>query len=406
MTWYRLYAAVLTLALALLPACVPRELAKIEDAVPPTVRILEPAEGARVETATPTIEVEYTDERSGVSAVSFRALVNGRDYSAAFDHHSRGATGRISSARPLPLGENRLTVEVADRAGNLGRAEVTFFNASGGWLTVAAAPGAELRRNVELVLDASGSMREAVGPTSRMAVAKAAIKSLVEGLPAGIPLGLRVFRDCQNIASLMPIRPVDKAAFVAQVAKIEPAGGTPLVASLLQSFEALGKIREGERIAVLVTDGGESCGGSLAEAASRAKDASTRVIVIGFGIAEAGVNRQLQMLAESTGGAFFDARDPAQLRVALERSVLWLGYQVVNAAGQQVARGEVDGDRLELPLGTYEVRLDTTPRLAVHSVTIGTLTETRVQLRRTSAGLVAEVRSPAPPAGRPGASQR
>lgn len=47
--------------------------------------------------------------------------------------------------------------------------------------------------------------------------------------------------------------PVDKAAFIARVEGIEPAGGTPLVASRLRSFEALGKIREGERIAILVT---------------------------------------------------------------------------------------------------------------------------------------------------------
>jgi len=77
---------------------------------------------------------------------------------------------------------------------------------------------------------------------------------------------------------------VDKTAFLDRIDGIEPSSGTPLVASLLESFNALRELRGGQRVSVLVTDGAESCGGSLQKAVNRARDANTRVIVIGFDI--------------------------------------------------------------------------------------------------------------------------
>src|SRR5688572_29699477 len=187
------------------------------DSTPPTIRITQPAPGARIETFTPAIELVYDDEGSGVQVVTFRAMINGRDHSAAFEHHSQGATGKIAPSEPLPLGENKLTVDVADRAGNVGHAESTFINAGGGWLSVVAGPGVGPRRHVELVLDASGSMNEAMLDNTRIAIAKGAVKSLVKALPGETPLGLRVFTGCDKIEALLPIAKVDKPAFTATV---------------------------------------------------------------------------------------------------------------------------------------------------------------------------------------------
>ncbi|MEX2535212.1 MAG: VWA domain-containing protein [Trueperaceae bacterium] len=376
----------------LVSACAPQQLTEVADAAPPSLRILEPTDGATVDTATPQIDIAYGDEGSGVSVVSFRATINGRDYSAEFDHDSRGALGVISPARPLPLGENLLVVELSDRGGNANRAQATFINAGGGWLEARIAPGAEPRRSVELILDASGSMQEALGTSTRMIVAKEAVGALVGELPVGIPLGLRVFNDCADIVALAPIAPVDPVSFVAQVEMIEPSGGTPLVASLLESFDALSD-SEGERIAVLVTDGGESCGGSLEEAANRASDAGVRVVVIGFDIADAGLNQALRELAEGTGGAFFDARDPTALGEALERGVLRMRYQVLGETGEALADGDVGGERLELPLGTYAVRVDGTPPLLVDEVTISPLGTSTIVLSAAGTGLAAEVQT-------------
>jgi hypothetical protein len=361
------------------------------DSTPPTIRITQPAPGARIETFTPAIELVYDDEGTGVQVVSFRALINGRDHSAAFEHHSQGASGKIAPSNPLPLGENKLIIELADRAGNIGRAESTFINAGGGWLTAVADPGVGPRRHVELVLDASGSMNDKLLDNTRMAVAKGAVKSLITALPADTPLGLRVFKGCDHIASLIPIAKVDKPAYIATVEAIEPNGGTPIVASLLQSFEALAKLQDAERVSVLVTDGGESCNGAVKDAAEQAKERSIRVIVISFDIKEQTIDEQLQKLAELTGGAYFNAQDGAELQAALERSVLRLGYGVFDAKGQRVAEGEVNGARVMLPIGAYQVRFDVSSSKVVQDVTIGPLGEVAVRLRQSGNGITAEL---------------
>ncbi len=385
-------ATVAALAVTLVPnPAGAQRVRRADDKAAPVVRIVAPANAERVENFTPSIDVVYGDEGSGVSVVTFRAMVNDRDYSADFEHHSQGATAKIARSHPLPLGENRIMVTVADRLGNVGRAESTFINAGGGWLTVVAGPGVGPRRHVELVLDASGSMNDALLDNTRIGVAKSAVKSLVRALPDETPLGLRVFRGCDSITALLPIAKVDKPAFTAAVDKIEPAGGTPIVASLLESFAALAKFPAVERVAVLVTDGGESCAGSMADAAEQAKELSIRVIVISFDIKEQTITEQLQKLAEMTGGAYFNAQDGAELQAALERSVLRLGYTVVDAQSRQAGQGEVNGERLMLPIGTYQVRFDLSSSKLAQNVTIGPLGDVTVRLRQAGAGVTAEL---------------
>jgi hypothetical protein len=372
----------LAAALAWPPGARAQRIERAPDSVAPSIQITVPARGARIETFTPKIELLYDDDRSGVAVVSFRALINGRDHSAEFEHHSQGASGQVAPSNPLPLGENTLTIELADRAGNIGRA---------GWLSAVADPGVGPRRHVELVLDASGSMLDKLLDNTRIAVAKGAVKSLIRALPDDTPLGLRVFKGCDNIASLIPISEVDKAAFTATLDKIQPEGGTPIVASLLQSFQALSRRQDVERVSILVTDGGESCNGAMKEAAEQARELSIRVIVISFDIKEQTVNDQLRQLADMTGGAYFNAQDGAELQAALERSVLRLGYAVVDAKGTQVARGEVNGDRVMLPIGTYEVRFDVSSSKVAQEVTVGPLTETSVRLRQAGSGVAIEL---------------
>lgn len=129
------FARLLAVALAV-AGCGPAALPAVEDHTPPTVRIVSPADGAKVEGDGALMEVEYADEGSGVSTSGFRAWLDGEDLSGAFDQHSRGATARLGKA--LGLGEHRLVVEVADRAGHRARAESSFLSPGSGWLVLDA----------------------------------------------------------------------------------------------------------------------------------------------------------------------------------------------------------------------------------------------------------------------------
>jgi hypothetical protein len=367
-----------------------QRIGRANDKLPPTIRVVSPAPGQRVEKI-PDVEIAYDDDASGVSAVTFKARVNDRDFSRVFEQHSQGATAKFTTDYALPLGENRLVVEVADRAGNVGRADVTFINASGGWLVVNTEPGAGPESRAELILDASGSMAEKLLDNTRMAAAKSAIKNLVKGLPDGMALGLRVFTDCASITSLAPIKVVDKPAFVNLVESIEPKGGTPIVASLLQSFEVLRAIPDVERISVIVTDGGESCSGAFAEVIQMAKEPPIRVIVIAFDIDNAGITASLRQLAEATGGAFIDAQDGSELQRALEASLQRISYAVYAPGGRLVYQGFINGQRLELPIGAYEVRFGFSSMRVSTPVTLASLAESSVTLQGKGRALSASV---------------
>lgn len=369
-----------------------QKIKRAADTTPPVVRIISPAPAARVDSATPSIDIAYDDDGSGVSVVTFRATVNGRDYSAAFEHDSHGATAKIAATHPLPLGDNHLVVEVADRMGNMARAESTFVNAAGGWLRVSSAPGVGPKRVVELVLDASGSMNDKVLDTTRMALAKGAVKNLITRLPDALPLGFRVFTDCGKIARLLPIAKVDKPAFLAVLDGVRPTGGTPIVASLLQSFDALDAFTERERVAVLVTDGGESCNGSFEEAARRAaQQPAIRVVIIGFNLGDKLAVERLRRFAEGTGGAFFDAQDGDQVQAALERSVTRVTFGVFDKAGVAVGRGEVNGDPVMLPLGALDVRFDlSSPKLSM-PIEVLPLATVRLRLLQAGSGVSADI---------------
>jgi tetratricopeptide (TPR) repeat protein len=93
------------------------------DTTPPTLRILEPATGTEVGSDELTVEIEYRDTESGIAVQTLHVLLNGKDYAGQFDQHNRGASGHIRLPKSLPAGDNRLTAEIADRAGNVARVE-------------------------------------------------------------------------------------------------------------------------------------------------------------------------------------------------------------------------------------------------------------------------------------------
>src|SRR5687767_1316982 len=129
--------------------------------------------------------------------------------------------------------------------------------------------------NVELILDASGSMAELLPDgESRMDAAKRILRQVITGLPEreGVNVGLRVYGhlgdntesgkqdSCRASELLVPIAGVDAAMLLAQVEAIQPTGWTPIAYSLQQA--AANFQPGGESITnaiVLVTDGEETC---------------------------------------------------------------------------------------------------------------------------------------------------
>jgi len=94
------------------------------DTVPPQLGFESPANGSSVNSATPTFNVVFSDDVSGVDEGSFLLEVNGVDVTSGASVHPSGAS--YTPLEPLPEGTGSAWVTVSDRAGNSRSTTVDF----------------------------------------------------------------------------------------------------------------------------------------------------------------------------------------------------------------------------------------------------------------------------------------
>jgi Ca-activated chloride channel family protein len=193
-----------------------------------------------------------------------------------------------------------------------------------------------------LVLDASGSMWGQIGGENKVVIARRVVGGVIDGLADDALVGLvgyghRREGDCADIETLVPVGPLDKAAFKATVEALAPKGKTPITAALEQAFAAVGEAAT----VVLVSDGLETCGGDPCAAvrAARMANAGLLVHVVGFDVGSEDVS-QLECAAQAGGGLFFSAEDAGELSAALEAAV---AMPAEAPAGRLAVKAVADG---------------------------------------------------------------
>jgi von Willebrand factor type A domain-containing protein len=186
------------------------------------------------------------------------------------------------------------------------------------------------KTDIEFILDASGSMREAMGASNKMDVAKQSIKSALETVTGDSFVALRVYAhrveqsdkagSCVDTELLVPFGPLDKAAFGSKVDSIQPKGYTPIAFSLQQAASDFGTNRESDHVIILASDGEETCGGDPVQAVKDliAKGFKVKVNTIGINV-DSKAQAQLQAVAAAGGGQYFDAKDAASLGSSLQK---------------------------------------------------------------------------------------
>lgn len=267
---------------------------------------------------------------------------------------------------PLEPGDYELRYSTAESYYTLARAalKVVPGKQEPGQIAVTPAPGTKnVSGAVELILDASGSMLQKLGPTRRIDIAKQTLTRLTAAtIPAGTPFALRVFGrevdSCQTDLDV-PVGPLNAAAVGARIAALNAKNGarTPIGASLAKSADDLRSV-QGEKLIVLITDGEETCGGDPAAEIEKLRKAGigTRISIVGFALDEPQLAATFRRWSDLGGGAFFDAKDAGGLEKSLT-AALRPGFEVVNAQGQVLASGLVGGDPVKVPAGNHGVRI-------------------------------------------------
>ena len=202
----------------------------------------------------------------------------------------------------------------------------------GGALPAAAqAPAREI--NVELILDASGSMAQRIGGETRMAIAKRVITDVIAAIPEreGIDVGFRLYGhrgdntaagkavSCRSSELLVPIEGLDRAAIERHVDAARPTGWTPLADSLEQAAGDFSPAGPGVvNAVVLLTDGLETCDGDpcAVSADLHASSIALTSHVVSFALAPE-EEAILSCIAENGGGLLLGAQDADELTAAL-----------------------------------------------------------------------------------------
>ncbi|HLU21209.1 MAG TPA: VWA domain-containing protein [Bacillaceae bacterium] len=189
--------------------------------------------------------------------------------------------------------------------------------------------------NVEIILDASGSMAAYLGGETMMNLAKDSIRSFAASLPNDAKVGLRVYghkgtgsqedkaMSCDSSELFYEIQSYDEKKLNNALDQFEPSGWTPIAESLIRAQKDLQGL-DGENntnVIYLVSDGVETCDGDPVKAAQELANSSISPLinVIGFNVDSEG-QQQLKAVAEAANGTYSTVTSVQQLQEEFQRS--------------------------------------------------------------------------------------
>jgi Ca-activated chloride channel homolog len=196
--------------------------------------------------------------------------------------------------------------------------------------------------NIQLVLDSSGSMAEAIGGRTKMEIAKDVMSRFVTTIPKEANVALRVYGhtgsneeadravSCQGSELFYPFAPLNTTRFQEAIASFEPTGWTPIALALEQAAEDFANYNgeTNSNIIYLVSDGIETCDGDPIAAARALHESDIQAVVniVGFNV-DAQAAQQLREAAAAGGGQYFEARNDRELQAIFEESINWREWQ-------------------------------------------------------------------------------
>jgi len=182
--------------------------------------------------------------------------------------------------------------------------------------------------NVEILLDASGSMAGKIGGQTKMDIAKNAIREFIGSLPEEAKVGLRVYGhkgsnqpkdkdlSCSSSELMISFEATNRSELDTSLGQFQATGWTPIAKALEDAANDLSAFDEKQNtnVIILVSDGVETCGGDPVAVAKKLKDSTGNpfVHVIGFDVDQAG-QQQLKQVAQALDGLYSNVNNPVQL---------------------------------------------------------------------------------------------
>lgn len=189
--------------------------------------------------------------------------------------------------------------------------------------------------NIEVMLDASGSMANVIDGKTMMEHAKASINEFLAGAPEDANVSLRVYghkgtgsdadkeMSCSSIEQLYGYEKYDEGKFNQALSKLQPAGWTPIAGALEQAEKELSKLdpAKNTNLIYMVSDGVETCGGDpvkIAESLGNS-DIAPIINIIGFNV-DSEAQQQLKDMARKSNGTYTTVHNGQQLQEEFNRA--------------------------------------------------------------------------------------
>ncbi|MBH0176157.1 VWA domain-containing protein [Fictibacillus sp. 23RED33] len=189
--------------------------------------------------------------------------------------------------------------------------------------------------NVEIILDASGSMAAKIGNKTKMELAKDSIKEFASKLPSNANVALRVYGhkgsgndsdkalSCGSSELVYSLQKFDDADFSNSLNKFKPAGWTPIALALNEAKKDLSTFDSATNtnIIYLVSDGIATCDDDPVKAGQSIANSNIEPIVniLGFDIDSKG-QKQLMDIAKASKGTYASVNNAEQLNQELDKA--------------------------------------------------------------------------------------
>ena len=180
--------------------------------------------------------------------------------------------------------------------------------------------------NILFIIDSSGSMGLKIGNTTKMDLAKEAIRNFLKNIENNVDVGIMVYGNkgsnsdsdkvvsCSSADTIAAIGSVSASTIDSYLSQIQPVGWTPIGLAIRNAQTAFSGKESQKNQIIVVTDGAETCNTNPAGAASEAKNSpyQIQVNVIGFAI-NASEQSSLQAISTNGGGLFSVANNADEL---------------------------------------------------------------------------------------------
>jgi Mg-chelatase subunit ChlD len=198
--------------------------------------------------------------------------------------------------------------------------------------------------NIIVILDASGSMAEKIGPRAKIDVAKQAISDFLTAMPQGVNTGLVVYGyessnsvadkslSCKGIEEVVKLGKNNSSNIIAAMDSFSPKGWTPIAGSLDFVKNIFKNSGASDRdYLVLVSDGIESCDGDPLTSAENLKSAipNVKLNIIGF-TTDNSTRDFLKRIATGGGGSYLTASNSSDMAKAFNDELLVIKKDCIN----------------------------------------------------------------------------